>query len=106
MKLLQSVLPQYKIITEGYISKSLNILITSIQDGFEQKGFRILEQLEAILIENNAGIEMTQVIAEFYGSDLQHERLKTKLIALHCSALAKHSMICNLLVSSETFEWG
>ena len=28
---------------------------------------------------------MAQVIAEFYGSDLHHERLKTQLIALHCS---------------------
>ena len=45
----------------------------------------MLQKLETTLIEKDPPQELAQQIAEFYGTDFDHDRLKAQLTTLHCN---------------------
>ena len=63
----------------------LDVLKAAIEGRFQQKGFQMLQKLEAMLVDKNLGIEVAQEVIEFYGDDLHQERLRAQLLALHSS---------------------
>ena len=63
----------------------LDVLKAAIEGRFQQKGFQMLQKLEAMLVDKNLGIEVAQEVIEFYGDDLHQERLRAQLLVLHSS---------------------
>ena len=63
----------------------LDVLTAAIEGRFQQKGFQMLQKLEAILVEKSLEFEVAQEVIEFYGNDLHQERLRAQLLALHSS---------------------
>ena len=58
--------------------ESLDYVLGSIKDRFEQKGFKILQKLESVLL-------FTGETPESQGSDINKSRLRTQLTILHSS---------------------
>ena len=79
--------PEYAATVEDHYRRIycevIDILLAAIQERFAQKGFQVLKKLETLVVDNCPSVEILHEVAEFYGSDFHHERLKSQLNVLH-----------------------
>lgn len=73
--------PEYAATVEDHYRRIyfevIDILLAAIQERFGQKGFQVLQQVETLIVDNCPSVEILREVAEFYGSDFHHERLKS-----------------------------
>ena len=76
--------PEYPDTTQDYYRRIyfevIDVLVASIQELFNQRGFQMLQKLETIL---QIVSEIVRDACRFYGSDLNQDRLLAQLISLH-----------------------
>ena len=79
--------PEYAATVEDHYRRIyfevIDLLLGAIQERFGQKGFQVLQKLEAIIVENSPSEETIREVAKFYGPDFHQERLKSQLSVLH-----------------------
>ena len=79
--------PEYSDTVQDYYRRIyfevIDVLVASIQERFNQKGFQMLQKLETILLETNPKREIVQDACRFYGTDLNQDRLLAQLMSLH-----------------------
>ena len=79
--------PEYAATVEDHYRRIyfevIDILLAAIQERFGQKGFQVLQKLETLVVDNCPSVDILRELAEFYGSDFHHERLKSQLNVLH-----------------------
>ena len=63
--------------------EALDFIIAAIKDRFQLKGFQMLEKLELMLKERPPNPDLVKEICEFYGTDLNRDRLLAQLTSLH-----------------------
>ena len=61
----------------------IDLMIATIKNRFEQKGYQMLQKLELILFEKQVDPAIYEEIIQFYGTDINKDRLQAQLIALH-----------------------
>ena len=61
----------------------LDFIIAAIKDRFQQRGFQMLGKLELMLKQGTPSTDLVKEICDFYGSDLNRDRLLAQLISLH-----------------------
>ena len=57
------------------------MLVASIQERFDQQDFQMLQKLKTTLLDPKG--EALQAVCQFYGADLNQDRLETQLKVLH-----------------------
>jgi hypothetical protein len=79
-RLVGEAAPQYATTVEDHYRRIycevIDMLLAAIQERFGQKGFQVLQKLEALVVDNCPSVKTLRKVAEFYGSDFQ-ERLKS-----------------------------
>ena len=77
--------PEYPATAHDYYRRIyfevIDVLVASIQERFDQQGFLMLQKLETTLLDPKS--EALQDACQFYGADLNQDRLETQLKVLH-----------------------
>ena len=77
----------------------IDVLVTAIQERFEQRGFQMLQKLETILVEKSPPACVIEDISEFYSTDLHLDRLRVQLTTLHSTDINRSIVDLRAIIS-------
>ena len=76
--------PEHHYTVTAY-NQAIDVIVTCLEDRFDQQGYRVYSRLEQLLLKACKGESYTEelgIITEYYGADLSTDDLKVQLLTL------------------------